>query len=326
MVNGSNKYEHYQNLKELLEEVGFIVDKYSEINYGIQFKIVTDSHVGLYRIYESKKGITHDVSQIRDEELLRVLAGVGEFAKTHKKTSKTSTSASKALSKISDSKTSASDEKKSEILNLKTLIGTDESGKGDFFGPLVVAGVYTDEKTHAILRTLGVDDSKKLTDKKIVKLADDIKRTCEYSVVVIKNEKYNELYDKVKNLNRLLAWAHSRIIENLLDKVDCKTVLADKFGKEELIKSVLMQKGKDVTLYQETKAEANVAVAAASIIARAEFVKQMDAMHKKFGIEFPKGASASVIAAGNLYANSYGKENLGKVAKLNFKTVDKIRG
>lgn len=303
-----DKYTEYDRIKKIAEDKGAIVSMHKEINYGIQFEIKKEDEKGLYRIYQSKKGIKHDLSQLRSDKLKslfiegKVDGQANEDNDTYKKT-------------------------KSKETKLKDydLIGVDESGKGDLFGPLVIASVYVDYESYKKLYNLGVKDSKTIDDVKILKLSKLIKSICEYSVVKIRNDKYNELYDKIKNLNKLLAWGHARAIENLLNKVDCDTVLSDKFGKEELIKNRLMEKGQNINLHQQTKAESNLAVAAASIIARAEFVKELDNINKEYNIRFPKGISHITIERGKEFVKKYGKEELFKVAKLHFKTIDRLK-
>lgn len=204
------------------------------------------------------------------------------------------------------------------------IIGTDESGKGDYFGPLVIAGVYADESTKKQLRNLGVDDSKKIKDSHIALLAPKIKEICKYKVVVIGNEKYNELYNKINNLNKLLAWGHARVIENILEETDCNIALSDQFGSPELIKNALMKKGKNITLEQRPKAEENVVVAAASILARNEFVNILSRMSRQYNLEFPKGVSNKTKDIGKSFITKYGRENLNKVAKLHFKTTKEL--
>lgn len=204
------------------------------------------------------------------------------------------------------------------------IIGTDESGKGDYFGPLVIAGVYADEKIKKQLRNLGVDDSKKIKDSHIALLAPKIKEICKYKVVVIGNEKYNELYNKINNLNKLLAWGHARVIENILEETECNIVLSDQFGSPDLIENALMKKGKNITLEQRPKAEENVVVAAASILARDEFVKILSRMSRQYDLEFPKGASNKTKDIGKEFIREYGKGSLNKVAKLHFKTTKEL--
>ena len=141
-------------------------------------------------------------------------------------------------------------------------IGIDESGKGDYFGPLVIAAVFVDAITQHELALMQVRDSKKISDGRILEMAPDIKTICPHSVVAIGPQKYNELYGKIKNLNRLLAWGHARALENLLDKVSCGRAIADQFGDERLILNALQAKGRTIALEQRPKAESDIAVAA----------------------------------------------------------------
>lgn len=206
------------------------------------------------------------------------------------------------------------------------LIGTDESGKGDFFGPLVVAGVYVNKETSLKLKSLGVMDSKKLSDAQIKLIANKIKQICHYSIVPIGNEKYNELYKKFNNLNTMLAWGHARAIENILEKVECSHALSDQFGDPELIKKALLKKGKTLKLDQRHRAEENIAVAAASILARDEFVTRLEQLSIKFGLKFPKGASTNTITIGKEFVQKTGEHNLNNIAKMHFKTTNQILG
>lgn len=205
-----------------------------------------------------------------------------------------------------------------------THIGTDESGKGDFFGPLVIAGVMVDEKAAKVFIEAGIKDSKKVTDKKILTLEPLIKQNSVYSVVPISNPKYNELYANIKNLNKLLAWGHARVIENVLEKQTCEYALSDKFGDESLIKSALMKKGRSIRLDQMVRAESDVAVAAASILARATFVHKIQEMQDKYGIVFPKGCAPQVKVAAKEFIEKYGKNRLSEVCKTHFKTYNEV--
>ena len=203
-------------------------------------------------------------------------------------------------------------------------IGVDESGKGDFFGPLVVAGVMVDEKNTQILLEANVRDCKMVDDKQINKLAALIKNNCVFSVVTINPVRYNELYRKFGNLNLLLAWGHARAIENILEKEDCSYAISDKFGDEKLIKNALMTKGQNIQLEQKCKAESDIAVAAASIVARAQFLKVMSELSDRYNIELPKGASNRVVDAARQFSSVYSKNELSSVAKIHFKTFEQI--
>lgn len=204
-------------------------------------------------------------------------------------------------------------------------IGIDESGKGDFFGPLVIAGAYLDEAGAKKLQKLGVCDSKKLTDKKILELEAEIKNIAVFDVITINPKKYNELYSSFRNLNRLLAWGHSSVLENLLKKTDAKVAISDKFASSEnVILSALKEKGKTIKLIQQTKAEADTAVAAASVLARAEFVKRISFISSQYEINLPKGASDTVLNQAKKFSERYGREELKNVAKIHFKTYESV--
>lgn len=301
-----NKYDKYEELKKDLEIKGAMVSSYSEINYGIQFTFTKDQQSAKVRVYESKKkGITVDLSQIKCEALKNLFFNI-DNNETHTRIP------------IKVSNAYASD----DLDN--ALIGVDESGKGDYFGPLVIAGVHADKDKKIKLLTLGVTDSKALSDKQIAYLAERIKELCSYNIVVVGNEKYNELYARIDNLNKLLAWGHARVIENLLEEVECSYALSDQFGNERLIQNALMKKGQAITLEQRTKAEQNVVVAAASILARNEFVNQMQLLEQKYGLTLPKGASAATLNAARLFVKTYTKDRLKEVCKLHFKTTQKI--
>lgn len=205
-------------------------------------------------------------------------------------------------------------------------IGIDESGKGDYFGPLVIAAVYVDETTQDELTLMNVRDSKKISDGRIFQLAPDIKTICPHSVIAIGPQKYNELYGKIKNLNRLLAWGHAKALETLLERVSCERAISDQFGDERLILNALQEKGRKIVLEQRTKAESDLAVAAASIVARAEFLHRLKRLSDDVGTTLPKGASPAVELAGKMVVKKHGEERLGMVAKLHFKTTKAVLG
>ncbi len=206
----------------------------------------------------------------------------------------------------------------------KGHIGTDESGKGDYFGPLVVAGVFLPDEQQNVLTELGVKDSKRHSDNRVRELADILKKSYKHSLVVIGPEKYNELYLKLRNLNKMLAWAHSRVIENILEEVPCSLVITDQFGNKSFVLNALMKRGKDVELIQKPKAEEDLAVAAASILARAEFLKRLYFLSQDIGINLPKGSSALVEETGLKLVKLQGVQILDKVVKKHFKITKRI--
>jgi ribonuclease HIII len=204
-------------------------------------------------------------------------------------------------------------------------IGLDDSGKGDYFGPLVIGAVFVDEQTEDRLITLGVRDSKLLSDNRMLAMAEEINALCPHFVVPIEPKRYNELYAKVKNLNRLLAWGHAWTLENMLEKISCDLAIVDKFGDESYVRTVLKEKGRQITVVQQTHAEADIAVAAASILARAKFVQQMELLSRRVGKTLPKGASdPAIVLIGRELIAEHGSDILNEIAKLHFKTTEAI--
>ena len=204
-------------------------------------------------------------------------------------------------------------------------IGLDEAGKGDYFGPLVIGAVYVDEQTEPRLIELGVRDSKLLADSRILALAEKIKALCPHFVVPIEPKRYNELYNKIHHLNRLLAWGHAWTLEQMLEKVPGNLAIIDQFGDKSYILQALREKGRSITIVQRPRAEEDVAVAAASILARARFVQQLEQLSKRVGTTLPKGASdPAIVAVGREIVAKFGKDILTEVAKLHFKTTQAI--
>ncbi len=206
-------------------------------------------------------------------------------------------------------------------------IGTDEVGKGDYFGPLVIAGVLADESQIFKMETLGIKDSKSLSDTTVQNFAVQIKKIVgqkQFSIIVINPIKYNLLLSKMKNLNRLLGWGHARAIENILIHHNkCQTAISDQFGDQSFIENALMKLGKKIQLIQTPKAEREMTVAAASILARSESLHRMTEMSRSYGFEFPRGATDVITTAEN-FVEKFGYKALLNVAKIHFKTTDKI--
>ena len=211
----------------------------------------------------------------------------------------------------------------------KAHIGTDEAGKGDYFGPLVVAGVFVDEQTAPQLRALGVRDSKTLSGPAILSLANEIKRLCSprhYSILPYLPVQYNQLYQQVQNLNLLLAHAHAQTIQVLQEETGCQDVLVDQFDPSQtLVAQALQEVGCQIRLEQRTQAEDDVAVAAASILARATFLQHLERLSRDAQMSLPKGAShPDIVIIGKFLVAQSGQEMLGKVAKVHFKITQDI--
>ncbi|MHA1756323.1 MAG: ribonuclease HIII [Promethearchaeota archaeon] len=300
--NSNSLDEICKKIKRILESKNVKIYDFKKINYGIQFKISDEKNQGMLRIYQNKKKeIKFDFSQIKNEFLKKQVQNL-----------------LKALNS-------------SIISNMKDfgfpIIGTDEAGKGDYFGSLVSAGVYikNDEIAEELL-ILGVKDSKNLNDKQNLALAYKIKRICQYfSVIEITPLKYNKLYSQFKkenkNLNTLLAWSHAKAIEDLLLRTDCNKAVVDQFANEKYLLKKLQEKGKKIEIIQIHKAEENIAVAAASILARARFLEGLAKLSELYKINFPKGASKQVIDVAKEFIKINGKEKLSQVAKIHFKTT-----
>ena len=209
-------------------------------------------------------------------------------------------------------------------------VGVDESGKGDFFGPLCIAGVYVNENVVKAWQDAGIRDSKKISsDKKISELAEKIRKTpgCVVNQVMIGNEAYNRLYTKMKSVNAILAWGHARVIENLMglrhqmNPAPVKAISDQFASSKDVVAKALMALGREIELVQRHRAEEDLAVAAASILARDGFVKGLAKLEKQFNMELPKGASSAVVEAAKKFVADHRAENLGKVAKTHFRTA-----
>ncbi len=206
--------------------------------------------------------------------------------------------------------------------------GVDESGKGDFFGPLVIAGVYVDRGIARKLLDAGVQDSKRIgSDARIRALGQTIRKTAGglTETVLIGPAKYNELYEQFGNLNSLLGWGHARVIENLLaKKPNCPRALSDQFADARVIERSILRHGRKIDIEQRTKAESDIAVAAASILARDGFINWLDRHGKTFGLRLQRGASASVKETGKKLVEMKGPQILREVAKVHFRTAHEI--
>ena len=229
------------------------------------------------------------------------------------------------------------------IHNWNAWIGTDEAGKGDYFGPLVVASVYVDAGFLENFSDLGITDGKNLSNGRIRSIAALIRDDYEHYTVVVEKmpTEYNLLYNgfrkRGQNLNHLLASLHAEAIHTLANRVDAKHVLVDKFAKDDLITQQLRQRAYivsplrreaastplGITLKQVTKAERDIAVAAASIIARDAFLTGMDTLSEKYEIRLPRGAY-QVVEAGKAFVRMHGTTALGEVAKLHFNLTDAV--
>lgn len=281
---------------------GLMLSEERVINYGVQLKFAKDDNEIPVNIYFSKKkGISTVVGgsqkNLLRNTILRILNKQPEKDQLDHK--------------------------------WKIWAGTDESGKGDFFGALAVCGFIVKESNVDDLKRLGVKDCKLLSDIETMKLAKKLYKHYKNNieVLVLQPLKYNELYTKFrkgnKKLNEMLAWMHARVILNLSSKYNFEGAVVDKFASDKVLLSSLKDMQK-VKLIHKIKAEEDIAVAAASIIARYHFLDSLKMLTRKYGVEFPKGASKKVILVAKEFAEKYSKERLIEVAKTHFKTMEQI--
>src|SRR5205085_511806 len=195
--------------------------------------------------------------------------------------------------------------------------GVDESGKGDFFGPLVIAGVYVERLSARRLLDGGVRDSKRIgSDARIRALGTEIRQVAHdgVDVVTIGPRRYNELYKKFGNLNSLLGWGHARVIENLLvRKPNCPRSLSDKFADARVIENALLRYGRQICIEQRPRAESDIAVAAASILAREAFIDWLKRKGKEVGVKLGRGVSAEIKNAATALVEKHGAEMLAQI-------------
>jgi ribonuclease HIII len=281
----------YEMIKEKLLRHSFIVSAPSTINYGMQFEITKDLWSSVLRVYENKKGrITVDYFTLKGEKAAAV------------------------RSIIEDKKVIEEE----SIVLIYPYIGTDESGKGDTFGPLSVAGVIIDEAKERVLFKDGIKDSKENSDETNLRLAGVVKEVCEgaFEIITVMPEQYNELYKKNKNMNTLLAGLHTDVIKKLRVRGDCAMAIVDQFADSSLVSKNFDDDG--FKLHHTTGGEKYTAVAAASILARAAFLEGLKELSERFKIELPKGSSESVARTVGTVMGKNMADKMHLMAKMNF--------
>ena len=207
-------------------------------------------------------------------------------------------------------------------------IGSDEVGTGDYFGPIVVTSAYVSKENIPYLEELGVKDSKKLNDEKIMEIVPKIIKLIPYNSIILTNKEYNQKYSQDINMNKIKAILHNRVLGNLKDKgYNYDYIIVDEFAKPYVYYSYLKNSNnvvRNITFL--TKGEdKSLAVACASLISRYIFLKEFDKLGESLGVFLPKGASDAVDEMGAKIAKKYGFDKLSEVAKLNFKNTEKIK-
>ena len=287
-----------------LSSQGLKLTEIQKMNYHYEFSVIRDRVRIKLQVYFGKKGVKTVLQGDQTSNLYKEL---------YKKFNSD-------LFALTPQNTGLESE---QLLEPSCYIGTDESGKGDYFGPLVIAGVKVDESNFRFLKSIGVKDSKDLSESAIKKISGEIRKNngINFNVISIYPKKYNELYSRVGNVNRILGWGHAKVIENLLEKNEVEEVISDKFGDEKYIYTSLQEKGKNITLHQVTKAEKYTAVAAASILARDRFNSWFKHEKAKLGFDLPKGASESTETAAKKLISKLGNHSPADFVKLHFKNT-----
>ncbi|MDR0305005.1 MAG: ribonuclease HIII [Chitinispirillales bacterium] len=301
------KYSSIKQLEEKLCEIepslvkhGIFFEKIKDIPYGVQLSVKGQEDDGKVSVYYSPKKNSLSLVEIKCGDATR-----------------------KFVYSVEDKPPFSL-----EDADFQAHFGSDEAGKGDFFGPLVTAGFFIDStKTQEELIKIGVCDSKKLNDKRVAEIAKILllRYGRNISIVHPSVEKYNEMYSKFKNLNVLLGLTHAMVFDNLKEKhSEINIAVFDKFADESLVTRFLLKYPKmqvSAIVHGENN---DIAIAAASIVARNCFVEKVGILSRKYKMKIPLGAGNNVIEIGRKFISKHGRENLKFVAKLHFKTTEKL--
>ena len=230
--------------------------------------------------------------------------------------------------------TNSNDKKKKEKIIEKidpkiyyaTTIGSDEVGTGDYFGPIVVAASYVEKENIPFLEKLGVKDSKKLTDEKILEIVPKIIKKIPYECIILSNKEYNENYTNDMNMNKVKAILHNKVLKKMLEKYKSEYVVVDQFAQPFVYYNYLKGTNYVKNITFMTKAEDKcLSVACSSLISRYVFLKQFDKLGESIDTFLIKGASNKVDELGAKIVKKYGFDKLKDIAKLNFKNTEKIK-
>ena len=297
---------YLSHLYPLLAVRGIEIQQQKEIAYGVQLQVVRNANKATINIYFSeKRGLSKVIGAPKESnlkpELEQLLLGEVVHENSH------------------------------DMHLWHSWIGSDECGKGDYFGPLIISAFYCTREQLPLLTKLGVCDSKNLKSKQIVEIAKKLYTSFpgQFSALILKPEKYNELISSFNqqnlNLNDLMAWGHERMISDLLIRYpNAEGILVDQFSRSQKVKARLLLKNNKLNVIERPGAERDIAVAAASILSRYQFLEARQAMDRKYQMVLPLGASSAVNKAAREFIGKYGRERLGEIAKLHFKTTDKL--
>lgn len=278
-------------------------------------------------LYESGKVVFQGISADIDASLWKQME---QNLNPGKKVEETNSDEKKEKDK--DKKDDFEERKLIDKLYTSRTIGSDEVGTGDYFGPIVVTAAYVTKEDIPFLESLGVRDSKKLTDEKILKIVPEIIKKISYTSIILNNTEYNEKYSESVNMNKMKAIMHNRVLYLQLaklkkEKKPVDAVVVDQFAKPFVYYNYLKeldQVVRKITFF--TKAEDKIlSVACGSLISRYIFIKEFEKLEKTIGFDLPKGASNLVDQKALEIVKKYGFDKLKEVAKMNFKNTDKVK-
>ena len=275
--------------------LGAKIESTAPIDYGTQYRLSRGTEKAIVNVYHGKKGtrvVVQQKSPLADE--LRGLSGT--------------------------------ERPKPPPSKWSTWCGTDESGKGDYFGPLTVAAVAVTKELAEGLMRAGVRDCKTLSDRAVMDLDGAIRKACPFKLAGLMPEEYNSRYEEARNVNRLLGDLHGEVIAGVLEKQpDLEAAVTDQFGDESYVRTALESRKVEINLVQRPKAdETDVAVAAASVVARAAFLRGLDKTGRELLSSLPLGAGPEVIEAARDLIEQHGRDALRRAAKLHFRTTATI--
>lgn len=294
-------------IEKSMGEAGTVSQK--ELPYGRQFRVDNGGESAVLSVYRGKKGISF-VWGGKDGALARAVK-------------------MKLSSVTGSGENGAGQAEELRVTGLR--VGSDESGKGDFFGPLVVAACLLDEESAQILRADGIKDCKALSDREVLKKDKIIKeKALEYVVLALKPEAYNRRYEELKlqkkNLNDLLASGHWQVLTQVLvRRPECRQAIIDRFSTKSGLSKALTEAYPGITVTEVPRAENDTAVAAASILARAKFLEVMEELAAASGYSLPKGGGNAATETAGIILAAEGRNALRKLVKEHFQNYRRLQ-
>ncbi|MBQ6477045.1 MAG: ribonuclease HIII [Bacilli bacterium] len=297
---------------------------------NVVIRVNEDTKKQMLEYYKDKmrdKKIPYVVFQAEDEDTVITMYESGKVMFQGKSADVDAAHWGIEIEEAKKDKDKEKDKKKYEKYYYSNSIGSDEVGTGDYFGPIVVTATYVTKEDIPYLESLGVMDSKKITDEKIKDIAPKIANKVKYKSIILRNVEYNEKYDRNTNLNKIKSIMHNKVLYDLVKEIKkYDYIIVDQFAYEESYYNYLKDVDKvqrDITFI--TKAEdKNLAVACGSIISRYLFLREFDKLSDSIHIPLPKGAGADVDKVGEEIVDKFGEEKLKEIAKVNFKNTDRI--